>query len=97
MNSELLQLQQLVYQAAAEFAQAQSAYWAIHHPLVRNEQMMAAARECLKVGETYGLALKALLQHLETLAADRKQEPEINRTRRLMGSLKAEVEFFSVG
>lgn len=97
MNSELLELQQRAYQVATKFAQAQSDYWAIHNPLVRTEQMMAAARECLKVGETYGETLKALLQHLETLAADGKQEPEINRTKRLMGSLKAEVEFFSIG
>jgi hypothetical protein len=97
MDSELLQLQQRAYQAATEFAQAQSDYWAIHNPLVRNQQMMAAARECLKVGERYSVALKTLLQHLEMLAADGKQEQEINRTKRLMDSLKAEVEFFSVG
>ena len=96
MDSELLQLQQRAYQIATEFAQAQSDYWAIHDPSGRSAQVQAAARECLKVGERYGVALKTLLEHLETLGEDRKWKPEINRTQRLMSSLKGEVEFFSI-
>src|SRR5438132_5443398 len=96
MTPELLQLQQRAYQAATEFAQAQSDYWAIHNHIVQGEQMKMAARECLEVGKRYSVALKTLLQHLETLEADSKREQEISRTKRLMGSLKGEVEFFSI-
>ena len=96
MNAELLQFQQRAYQIATEFAQAQSDYWAIHTPYGRSAQVQAAARECLKVGERYGDALKALLQHLETLGGEGKWRQEINRTQRLISSLKGEVEFFSI-
>jgi|GEM_PF-3072403 len=96
MNPELLQLQHQVYREAMSFAQAQSDYWTIHDPNRRGEQGRTAARECLKVGAQYGLALKALLQHLERFGADEQDKQEITRTKRLLVSLKGEVEFFSI-
>jgi hypothetical protein len=96
MNPELQQLQHRSYRAAAEFAQAQSDYWAIHNPIEQGERTRAVARRCLVVGGQYGDALKALLQYLETLGTDGKWAQEINRTKRLMTSLKGEMEFFSI-
>jgi len=95
MNPELLQLQQRAYRAGTTFAQAQSDYWAVHNPDGQGDELVGAAQRCLEVGAQYSLALQTLLQHLEAHAA-KKWEPEITRTKRLLGSLKGEVEFFSI-
>ena len=96
MDSELLQLQHQVFREAIAFTQAQNDYWAIHHPDGQSDELLEAGRQCFQMAKSYGVALKALLQHLETHGTTEHCEPEINRTKRLLSSLKGEVAFFSI-
>ena len=96
MDPELLRLQLRAHAAAAEFARAQGAYWMIHSHVRQNDQMRAAAQECRETGGQYGLALKTLLNYLETPGVGVLRRQEITQTKRLMSSLNGEVQFFAI-